>query len=108
MSIHVNSEMLDGMVLALLSKQDYYGYAITQEIQASLQISESTMYPVLRRLKKEESLETYDESYQGRNRRYYKITEQGKEKLQMILFEWNEYKQSIDKILNNQLEGNEK
>ncbi|MCF6515325.1 PadR family transcriptional regulator [Lactobacillus sp. S2-2] len=107
MSIHVNSEMLDGMVLALLSKQDYYGYAITQEIQASIKISESTMYPVLRRLKKEESLETYDEPYQGRNRRYYKITDQGKEKLETILDEWNEYKKSIDQILNNQSEGNE-
>lgn len=49
MNIQVGSEILDGLVLSLLTHQDFYGYAITQKVQESIKISESTMYPVLRR-----------------------------------------------------------
>lgn len=49
MNIQVSSEILDGLVLSLLTHQDFYGYAITQKVQESIKISESTMNPVLRR-----------------------------------------------------------
>ena len=64
-----------------------------------LDISESTLYPVLRRLQKDGSLETYDEPYQGRNRRYYKITDKGKEQYAFYFEEWNKYKDSVDTLL---------
>ncbi|GKT03763.1 PadR family transcriptional regulator [Furfurilactobacillus sp. WILCCON 0119] len=99
MSIQISTELLDGMVLALLSREDYYGYALTQRIQESITVSESTMYPVLRRLRKEDWLTTYDQPFQGRNRRYYKITAAGRERLAEILHEWGAYKDSLDKIL---------
>lgn len=58
MNIPVSSELLDGCVLALLADKDYYGYTITQQVQQTITISESTLYPVLRRLKKDGALET--------------------------------------------------
>ncbi|MCS6105686.1 PadR family transcriptional regulator, partial [Clostridium botulinum] len=90
MAIQVSTEILEGSVLALLTREDYYGYAITREVQKVFPISESTMYPILRRLKKEGWLSTYDEAYEGRNRRYYKITRLGEEQLEQIKKNWQE------------------
>ena len=98
MEIKVTADLLDGLVLALLESQDYYGYALTQDMQQAISISESTMYPVLRRLQKAEYVTTYDAPYQGRNRRYYKITESGENHLQRIKKMWNDYKESLDLV----------
>ncbi|CUS25975.1 PadR family Transcriptional regulator [Paucilactobacillus oligofermentans DSM 15707 = LMG 22743] len=102
MSISITTELLDGCVLALLSKEDYYGYTLTQRVQEFSPVSESTMYPVLRRLKKDNWLETYDEAYQGRNRRYYKITDTGLDRLIEIKSDWHEYKQTLDNVLGGE------
>ncbi|KRK87814.1 hypothetical protein FD17_GL000754 [Lentilactobacillus sunkii DSM 19904] len=59
------------------------------------------MYPVLRRLKKGDLLTTYDEPYQGRNRRYYKITPEGKKQFGIIQQEWQDFKTGIDKMLGD-------
>lgn len=56
------------------------------------------MYPVLRRLKKNGDLTTYDKSFQGRNRRYYRITNIGEQRLEEILRLWKEYKENLDRI----------
>ena len=98
MKIQVTADLLDGLVLALLSQKDYYGYALTQDMQQAITISESTMYPVLRRLNKNGYLTIYDQPYQGRNRRYYQITTSGKEHLQKIYKMWNDYKKSMDNV----------
>ncbi|HJA73910.1 MAG TPA: PadR family transcriptional regulator [Candidatus Limosilactobacillus faecipullorum] len=98
MKIPVNADLLDGLVLALLNQQDNYGYAITQAMQAAIPVSESTLYPVLRRLKKAGLVITYDHPFQGRNRRYYQITDPGKERLTEVTAEWNHYKQQLDQI----------
>ncbi|GEO59038.1 PadR family transcriptional regulator [Companilactobacillus bobalius] len=102
MAIQVSTEILEGSVLALLTSEDYYGYAITRKVQTVFPISESTMYPILRRLKKEGWLSTYDEAYEGRNRRYYKITDLGRDQLDRIRNNWQELKTATDTIL----EGN--
>ncbi|WP_195938361.1 PadR family transcriptional regulator [Romboutsia sp. 1001713B170131_170501_G6] len=99
MSFQLGSAILDACVLGLLSREDTYGYVLTQQVREIVDISESTLYPVLRRLQKNEYLETYDKAYQGRNRRYYKITELGIKKYKEYLVEWNEYKENVDKIL---------
>lgn len=101
MAIQISSELLDGCVLGILNGQDYYGYALTQKVQESISVSESTMYPVLRRLKKNDLLTTYDEPYQGRNRRYYKITPEGQRQLAIIQQEWHKFKQGIDNMLGD-------
>lgn len=103
MAIQVSSELLDGSVLAILAQQDYYGYALTQRVQQAIKVSESTMYPVLRRLKKNGWLTTYDEPYQGRNRRYYQITADGKARLETIQSEWQNFKLGIDSMLGDEI-----
>lgn len=98
MKIQITAELLDGLVLAILKQDYYYGYALTQKVKNVIDVSESTMYPVLRRLKKNGDLTTYDKSFQGRNRRYYQITDVGKQHLQEILQLWEEYKSNLDRI----------
>ncbi len=66
------------------------------------------MYPVLRRLKKDGYLTTYDQPYQGRNRRYYQITSAGKEHLQRVRKLWTDYKNSLDRIFYATGEGENK
>jgi PadR family transcriptional regulator PadR len=95
----VSAALLDALVLSVVSGEDTYGYKITQEIREAMEMSESTLYPVLRRLLKSEFLESYDREYMGRNRRYYKITEKGKEQLAVYKTEWSIYKSKIDKLL---------
>ncbi len=72
-----------------------YGYKITQEVREVIDISESTLYPVLRRLQKDECLEVYDMEYAGRNRRYYKLTERGRVQLRLYEEEWQDYSAKI-------------
>ncbi|KRK39333.1 PadR family transcriptional regulator [Levilactobacillus parabrevis] len=102
MAIQVPTELLDGSVLGLLTQQDHYGYTLTQEVRQLLPISESTLYPVLRRLKKNGWLDTYDEPFQGRNRRYYRLTDSGRERLAEIQGDWQDFNQAISQLL----EGN--
>ena len=78
----VSTALLDAVVLACVAQGDTYGYELTHQIQSVFSISESTLYPVLRRLQKNEYLQTYDQPYQGRNRRYYHITDAGRTALE--------------------------
>ena len=102
MAIQIPTRLLDGAVLAFLKQNDLYGYALTQNVQKVFDISESTIYPVLRRLKKNNYLTTYDEPYQGRNRRYYHITDDGIELLQTIQDEWQGFNTNVDQVLGGQ------
>lgn len=99
MAFQLGATLLDACVLAVLSREDTYGYVLTQQVRQIMNISESTLYPVLRRLQKDECLTTYDQAFQGRNRRYYKITNKGKATLIQYLNEWKDYKRDVDKVL---------
>lgn len=96
----VSAALLDALVLSVVSKEDTYGYKITQEIREAMEMSESTLYPVLRRLMKNELLASYDQEYLGRNRRYYQITEKGKEQLTIYREEWLIYKNKINMLIS--------
>ena len=61
------SSLLDAIVLSVVSQGGTYGYKITQDVRKVFDVSESTLYPVLRRLLKDGYLETYDQEFQGRN-----------------------------------------
>ena len=93
MVFNTGAALLDAIVLAVVSKEaeGTYGYKITQDVRQVLQVSESTLYPVLRRLQKDDCLETYDQEYAGRNRRYYKVTEKGMAQLNLYRIEWKNY-----------------
>lgn len=103
MTYQVTAPLLDACVLGILEKEDFYGYTLTQKVQEVIDISESTLYPVLRRLQKEGELTTYDSPVQGRNRRYYRITEAGKDKLKFYRDEWKSYKDGIDRLLSGKI-----
>lgn len=102
MAIQIPTRLLDGAVLAFLKHEDLYGYALTQNVQKVFDISESTIYPVLRRLKKNNYLTTHDEPFQGRNRRYYHITEDGLALLATIQDEWQDFNNKIDQVLGEE------
>lgn len=101
MVFNTGAALLDAIVLAVVSREQAgtYGYKITQDVRNVIDISESTLYPVLRRLQKEECLEVNDMAIDGRNRRYYRITESGRLQLNLYRGEWNNYAQKISKIL---------
>ncbi len=102
MPLPVNASLLDACVLAVLHKGDTYGYRITQELAQAVGVSESALYPVLRRLLKDGALSTYDVNISGRNRRYYRLSPYGESLLQGYLAEWEAYKQGLDRILYGQ------
>ena len=91
--------LMDFLVLAVLNHEDTYGYVLTQRVKTVMEISDSTLYPVLRRLMKDGMLTTYDQSFQGRNRRYYSITDAGREQLAVFTEEWEHHKAQVDFIL---------
>ena len=77
MTITPSAALMDAIVLSVVARDGTYGYKITQDIRSVMEISESTLYPVLRRLQKEGYLDVYDQEFAGRNRRYYRITPKG-------------------------------
>lgn len=99
MVFNTGSALLDAVVLSIVSVEGTYGYKITQDVRTIMDVSESTLYPVLRRLQKDGYLETYDMEFQGRNRRYYKITNDGIILLDSYRSQWVQYKKSVDQVL---------
>ena len=98
MAINTTAGLLDAIVLAVVGREETgtYGYKITQEVRTVLDLSESTLYPVLRRLQKDGCLTVHDEAFNGRNRRYYQITSAGQAQLAAYAQEWSRYRSSID------------
>ena len=101
MVFNTGAALLDTIVLAVVSKEEEgtYGYKITQDVRSVINVSESTLYPVLRRLQKDDCLSVYDKEYGGRNRRYYQITEQGRVQLNLYRQEWHSYSHKISQLL---------
>ena len=97
MVFNTGAALLDAIVLAVVSRdvEGTYGYKITQEVRQVIELSESTLYPVLRRLQKDECLEVYDREFGGRNRRYYKLTPRGTAQLKLYEAEWIRYSGKI-------------
>ncbi|XMB72694.1 PadR family transcriptional regulator [Mycoplasmatota bacterium WC30] len=91
--------LLELMVLASLKYDDSYGYSINQDINQVLDISESTLYPILRRLDNQDLLETYQTTYNSRIRKYYRITREGLKKLKQSEKDFQDVKKIYDYIL---------
>lgn len=97
MVFNTGAALLDAIVLALAARDDEgtYGYKITQDVRQAIELSESTLYPVLRRLQRDDCLLAYDKEFAGRNRRYYRITDIGRAKLHWYELEWKSYAEKI-------------
>ena len=105
MVFNTGAALLDAIVLAVVSKEQEgtYGYKITQDVRQVIDISESTLYPVLRRLQKDECLMVYDRECAGRNRRYYRITDRGKSQLKLYETEWKSYSSKISMLFEGRI-----
>ena len=92
--------ILELCVLAMIARRDYYGYELVEEISKILEISEGTLYPILRRLTDESLFETYlQESSGGPPRKYYRITKKGMEFQKQQLKEWSEFNKQIEQLI---------
>ncbi|MBQ8143826.1 MAG: helix-turn-helix transcriptional regulator [Butyricicoccus sp.] len=99
MAFPVSASLLDAIVLAVVAREGTYGYKITQDVRQVMEVSDSTLYPVLRRLQRDGLLATYDEAVDGRMRRYYRITPAGEVRLAQYRMEWAEYRKNIEQVL---------
>ncbi len=100
----MNSQFKKGVleicVLALLDKEDRYGYELVQKISSHIEISEGSVYPLLRRLTKEGYFTTYlRESTEGPSRKYYQLTQTGREYLYELIEEWDQFTHQVNQII---------
>ncbi len=90
MDIQMKRGLLDVCVLAAIKNGESYGYQIIKDIKPYAEISESTLYPILRRLEGAELLNVRTAEHNGRLRKYYSITEAGLKRLHEFEAEWKE------------------
>jgi PadR family transcriptional regulator PadR len=101
MDIQLKRGLLDVCVLAAIKNEDSYGYKIIKDVKPYLDISESTLYPILRRLETNRLLVERSVEHNGRLRKYYHITELGKLRIEEFKKEWKEVL-SIYKFIMNE------
>lgn len=90
MDIQLKKGLLEVCVLKVLSAADSYGYQIIKDVSPYIDISESTLYPILKRLESNELLTVYTVEHNSRLRKYYKITDAGHQKIQDFKEEWKQ------------------
>ena len=94
------------LVLSVLKKEDMYGYRIIKEIELSSEkvfsLKEGTLYPILHSFEQNGLVKSYwEESEQGRKRKYYHITKKGLKELDSTKEEWEEYSAAVGKVLTS-------
>ncbi len=108
MNVQFKKGVLELLVLSLVRRKDCYGFELVSEISKDIDISEGTIYPLLKRLKDEGDLETYlTESPGGPPRKYYRITKRGCELHEQQHREWNDFIQRVERVLKNDLSQRE-
>ncbi|MFV0556776.1 MAG: PadR family transcriptional regulator [Lactovum sp.] len=90
MDTQLKKGLLEICVLKILTKKDSYGYQIVKDLSEIIEISESTLYPILKRLEKNKYLEVYSVEYNGRLRKYFKITEEGRQRIKEFIIDWED------------------
>ena len=90
MDIQLKRGLLDVCVLAAIKNKDSYGYQIIKDMKPYVELSESTLYPILRRLEAAALLNVRSAEYNGRLRKYYHITEAGRQRIADFREEWKE------------------
>lgn len=90
MDAQLKKGLLEVCVLAALKREESYGYRIIADVSPYIEISESTLYPILKRLESTGCVTTRSKEYNGRLRKYYMITEQGKKKIRDFIVDLDE------------------
>ena len=92
---------LELCVLSQLVNGDKYGYELTERISQEMSIAGGTLYPILRKLKEEDYVTTYlVESESGPARKYYKLTDKGRQYQEAIKQEWEEFSNAVSRLIN--------
>lgn len=90
MDVQLKRGLLDICVLAAIRTEDSYGYQIIRDMKPYVEVSESTLYPILRRLESQQLLTVWSAEHNGRLRKYYRITRQGEARIEEFKEEWVE------------------
>lgn len=93
MDIQLKKGFLEFCVLAALYRCDSYGYQIIKDVSGCIEISESTLYPILKRLESGGDVITYSVEHNSRLRKYYQITEKGRKHIRSFLDDWHQIMQ---------------
>ena len=88
--VQLKRGVLEVLVLKVLEKEDSYGYQIVKDVSQCMSVSESTLYPILKRLEAAKLLTVYTVEHNSRLRKYYRITQDGRERIQSFLSDWQE------------------
>ena len=99
MDAQMKKGMVEVCILSLLSRGDSYGYQLIKDIAPIMDLSESTLYPVLRRLEAAQCLTVYSVEHNSRLRKYYAITDAGRARIAAFLEEWADVNRVYDFIV---------
>ncbi|UFT99037.1 PadR family transcriptional regulator [Radiobacillus kanasensis] len=100
MNVQFKKGVLELCVLVLISEKDQYGYELAQNISKRIDVAEGTLYPLLRRLTKENYFTTYlSESTEGPSRKYYSLTEAGREYMESLIEEWKQFSSGVNELI---------
>lgn len=99
MTYPLSAPLMELLLLSIISREDSYGYIISQSLKTVSNLKDSALYPVLKRLSDQEFVEIYDRQYQGRNRKYYKITPKGEERRLELKEDWKVYNNEINHLI---------
>ena len=106
MDIQLKRGLLDVCVLAAIKNEESYGYKIIKDLKPYTELSESTLYTILKRLEAAKMLTVSTEEYNGRLRKYYRITKAGNERIEEFMREWQEVA-SIYSFVKREVEKND-
>lgn len=98
MNVQIKKGIVEVCVLASLRREPSYGYKIINDISELIEISESTLYPILRRLEAQDMLRTFSKDFNGRVRKYYEITHLGEKRIRDFIDEWKDMERVYDFI----------
>lgn len=99
---------LEMCALSVMSRGDCYGYELVNRISRCMEITEGTIYPLMKRMKDSGLIDSYIvESNEGPPRKYYKLTGAGKEELEKLSEEWFEFTKSVERLLKGEFGEND-
>ncbi len=90
MDVQLKRGILEICVLSVLARGDSYGYQIIKDLSEAVTVTESTLYPILKRLESAGSLTVYSVEHNGRLRKFYRLTPKGREKITLFLEDWKD------------------
>lgn len=100
LDVQLKKGVLDLCVLSILEREDCYGYQLVERVSRVVEISEGTIYPLLKRLQKENFLTSYiRESNEGPARKYYKLTNFGRARFLDLRADWLEFTERVNNLL---------